>query len=150
MCIRDRERTDEIKQVIEKGNKYINKIHDSNVIIKDKAVTRQLDKMETIVSTIFHEVDVNPSQADSLGMFLNYYLPTTEKLLDAYITIGEKQITGKNLLKTQKEIENSLETIITAFENILEKMYEVHEMDIASDIAAMEIMMKQEGLTSKE
>lgn len=147
---RMKERTDEIKQVIEKGNKYINKIHDSNVIIKDKAVTRQLDKMETIVSTIFHEVDVNPSQADSLGMFLNYYLPTTEKLLDAYITIGEKQITGKNLLKTQKEIENSLETIITAFENILEKMYEVHEMDIASDIAAMEIMMKQEGLTSKE
>ena len=73
-----------------------------------------------------------------------------QKLLDAYITIGEKQITGKNLLKTQKEIENSLETIITAFENILEKMYEVHEMDIASDIAAMEIMMKQEGLTSKE
>jgi lipoate-protein ligase A len=106
--------------------------------------------METIVSTIFHEVDVNPSQADSLGMFLNYYLPTTEKLLDAYITIGEKQVTGKNLSKTQKEIEESLETIIVAFENILEKMYEAHEMDIASDIAAMEIMMKQEGLTTEE
>jgi 5-bromo-4-chloroindolyl phosphate hydrolysis protein len=145
-----KDRTDEIKEVIEKGNKYIEKIHDSNVIIKDKYVTRQLDKMETIVSTIFHEVDVNPSQADSLGMFLNYYLPTTEKLLDAYITIGEKQVTGKNLSKTQKEIEESLETIIVAFENILEKMYEAHEMDIASDIAAMEIMMKQEGLTTEE
>jgi hypothetical protein len=147
---RIKDRTDEINEVIEKGNKYIEKIHDSNVIIKDKYVTRQLDKMETIVSTIFHEVDVNPSQADSLGMFLNYYLPTTEKLLDAYITIGEKQVTGKNLSKTQKEIEESLETIIVAFENILEKMYEAHEMDIASDIAAMEIMMKQEGLTTEE
>ena len=147
---RMKKRTAETSQIIEKGNRYIKKIHDSNVIIKDKTVTCQLNKMETIVSTIFHEVDVNPSQAVSLGMFLNYYLPTTEKLLDAYISIGEKQVTGNNLIKTQKEIENSLDTIIIAFENILEKMYEAHEMDIASDIATMEIMMKQDGLTTKE
>lgn len=142
-------RTEEISRIIELGNQYIEKIHDSNEIIKDKAVSKKLDKMEAIVSTIFHEIDVNPNQAHSLGMFLYSYLPTTEKLLDAYISIGEKQIVGKNLSKTKKEIEDALETIVKAYEGILEKLYEEHEMDISSDIAAMEIMMKQDGLTSE-
>ncbi len=140
-------RTNEMNHIMETGRKYIEKLHDSASLIKDKAVSRKVGQMETIVSMIFHEVDVNPAQAHSLGMFLNYYLPTTEKLLEAYISIGEKKVTGKSLAQTKKEIEQSLETIIRAYENILEKMYAEHEMDISSDIAAMEIMMKQDGLT---
>ena len=50
---------------------------------------------------IFHEIDVNPSQAQSLGVFLNYYLPTTEKLLDAYVSLDEKQASGKNANQTR-------------------------------------------------
>lgn len=144
---RMKERTEEINLILETGTKYIEKIHDSNELIKDKSVTQKLSRMETIVSMIFHELDIHPSQASSLGVFLNYYLPTTEKLIEAYLSIGEKQITGKALANTKKEIENSLDTIIVAFENILEKMYQEHEMDITSDIAAMEIIMQQEGLT---
>jgi len=144
---RMKEHTEEITQILETGTKYIEKIHDSNELIKDKSVTQKLSRMETIVTMIFHELDVNPSQASSLGVFLNYYLPTTEKLIEAYLSIGEKQIAGKALANTKKEIENSLDTIIVAFENILEKMYQEHEMDITSDIAAMEIIMQQEGLT---
>ncbi len=146
---RMKSRTNAMNQIMDKGNKYIEKIHDFGSIIKEKSVSRKLEKMETIVSMIFHEIDINPSQAHSLGMFLNYYLPTTEKLLDAYASIGEKQIKGKNLSKAKKEIEEALDTIVCAFEGILEKLYEEHEMDIASDIAAMEIMMKQEGLPTE-
>ena len=64
--------------------------------------------MESVVSMIFHEVDVNPNNADKLGMFMNYYLPTTEKLLEAYIDIidiDEKKVKGKSLEKTKKDIE---------------------------------------------
>ena len=78
--------------------------------------------------------------------FLNYYLPTTEKLLDAYVSLDEKQASGKNANQTRKEIEEAISTIVIAFEGILEKLYEEHEMDIASDIAAIELSMKQEGL----
>lgn len=144
---RMKERTEEINLIIETGTKYIEKIHDSNELIKDKSVSKKLSRMEAIVSMIFHELDVNPSQASSLGVFLNYYLPTTEKLIEAYITIGEKQVSGASLSNTKIEIENSLDTIIAAFENILERMYQEQELDITSDIAAMEIIMKQEGLT---
>ena len=145
--VRMKELSSETKKIIETGESYIQKIRDYNSIIKDKYVSEKLNRIETVASMIFNEVGSNPAQAHSLGLFLNYYLPTSEKLLEAYITIGEKPIAGQSLAKAQKDIEQSLETILKAYENILERLYSEHEADIASDIAAMEIMMEQEGLT---
>ena len=143
---RIKSRTKRISQIMETGEQYIAKIHGYGTLIKDKSVSRKISKMENIVSMIFHEIDVNPSQAQSLGVFLNYYLPTTEKLLDAYVTMDEKKASGTTATQTKKEIEETINTIVVAFEGILEKLYEEYEMDIASDITAMELSMKQEGL----
>lgn len=139
-------RTKEISQIIETGEQYISKIHGYSMLVKDKNVSRKIGRMENIVSMIFHEIDVNPKQVQSLGIFLNYYLPTTEKLLDAYVTMDEKKTSGVTVTQTRKELEETINTIVIAFEGILEKLYEEYEMDIASDIAAMELSMKQEGL----
>ena len=111
----------------------------------DKKISEKLDRMERVVSMIFHEVDVNPTQADKLGLFLNYYLPTTEKLLEAYTDLDEKEVKGKSLQKAQKEIELSLDTINDSFEKLLDKFYQEKELDIASDITEMEVIIKQEG-----
>jgi 5-bromo-4-chloroindolyl phosphate hydrolysis protein len=143
---RERSRTRRIAQLMEQGEQYIQKIHGYGTLVKDKNVAKKIARMENLVSKIFHEVDVNPRQANSLGVFLNYYLPTTEKLLDAYVVLDEKQATGKQSAQTKKEIEEAVSTIVTAFEGILEKLYEEYEMDIASDIAALELSMKQDGL----
>ena len=91
---------------------------------------------------IFREIDADHEKADSLGMFLNYYLPTAEKLLESYVSIEEKGSSNK----AKKEIEKAINTIIVGFESILEKLYERYEIDIESDIEAMELSMKQEGL----
>lgn len=144
--MRMKERTKDMIRIMEKGQEYVDKIHASNDIIKDKVISQKLDRMENIVATIFHEVDINPAQSSKLGLLLNYYLPTTEKLLTAYIDLDEKMIKGKSLEKAKKDIENSLDTINAAFESILDKFYQEQELDIASDISAMEIMMQQEGL----
>lgn len=143
---RVKSRTKRISQIMETGEQYIEKIHGYGTLVKDKDVSKKITRMKNIVSMIFHEIDVNPSQAQSLGVFLNYYLPTTEKILEAYVSLDEKQDSGKNAKQTRKEIEEAICTIVIAFEGILEKLYEEHEMDIASDIAAIELSMKQEGL----
>lgn len=143
---RMKERTKDMQQIMDLGQKYIDKIHDSNSLIKDRSISDKLAKMEDIVAMIFHEVDINPNQTEKLGMFINYYLPTTEKLLETYIDLDEKGIKGKSLLKAQKDIEGVLDTINNAFEDILDQFYREKEIDIASDIRAMEIMMKQEGI----
>ena len=145
--LRMKERTKEIQAVLNQGQVYIDKIHESSDIIKDKIISQKLDRMESVVSMIFYEVDVNPQNADKLGMFMNYYLPTTEKLLESYIEIDEKQIKGKSLKKTKKDIEGAIDKIIDSFEGLLDKFYQEKELDIATDISAMEILMKQDGLS---
>lgn len=144
---RIKSRTRRISQIMETGERYIEKIHGYEILVKDKNIVKKIARMEHIVSMIFHEIDANPSQAQSLGVFLNYYLPTTEKLLDTYVTMDEKQTSGKNATQTKKEIEEAINTIVKAFEGILEKLYEEYELDITSDIAAIELSMKQEGLS---
>ena len=79
-------------------------------------------------------------------MFMNYYLPTTEKLLETYIEIDEKQVKGTSLEKTKKDIDDAIDKIIDSFEGLLDKFYQQKELDIATDISAMEILMKQDGL----
>ena len=145
---RIKERTSEMIEILDKGNRYINSIHDMASIIKDKNVIKKLNDMEAIISMIFHEVDINPKQGKKLGMLLNYYLPTTEKLLETYISINEKSVKGQSLTNMRKEIEEALDSIIQAFESILEKIYQEYETDITSDITAMEIMLHQDELSS--
>ena len=81
-----------------------------------------------------------------MGKFLSYYLPTMDKLLKAYIELGEKTVIGSNARKMRKEIEETLDTLKHAFEGILDKFYQEQELDIMSDIAAMKMMLKQDGL----
>lgn len=140
------ERSENIQSILNQGNIYIQAIRDSNAIIKDKEISQKLDKMEQIVTTIFHEVDINPGQEGKLGKFLSYYLPTMDKLLKAYIELGEKNVIGSNARKMRKEIEETLDTLNHAFEGILDKFYQEQELDIMSDIAAMKMMLKQDGL----
>ena len=73
-------------------------------------------------------------------MFINYYLPTTEKLLNAYIDINEKKIEGNNIAKAKKDIEQAIDMLIVSFEGILNQFYESIEMDISGEIAVMEKM----------
>lgn len=141
-----KERTKEMQAIMNQGQGYVEKIHESNDSIKDKMILQKLDRMESVVSTIFHEVDVNLQNADKLGMFMNYYLSTTEKLLEAYIEIDEKQIKGKSLKKTKKDIEEAIDKIIDSLEGLLYKFYQEKELDIGTDISAMEILMKQERI----
>ncbi len=145
--LRMKERTKELQGILNQGQQYVDKIHESNDIIKDKIISQKLDRMESVVSMIFHEVDINPHHADKLGMFMNYYLPTTEKLLEAYIEIDEKKVKGKALEKAKKDIEGAIDKIIDSFEGLLDKFYQEKELDIETDISAMEILMKQDGLT---
>ena len=143
------ERTAQIQEILDQGEVYVKKIHESNDLIKDKLISQKLERMEKVVAMIFHETDINPDQADRLGMLLNYYLPSTEKLLESYIEIDERTVKTKSLDHTRREIEDALDLLNDSFEKMLDHFYREKEVDILSDISAMEKMMKQEGLTDR-
>ena len=78
---------------------------------------------------------------------MDYYLPTTMKLLNAYEELDKQDMQGENIKTAKQEIENTLDTINIAFENLLDSFYKETAWDVSSDISVLKTMFAQEGLT---
>ena len=139
----------EARKVISEGEAFVAKIKKSNELIPGEEMTSKLTQMERIVSKIFAKVKEDPASAGDLRKFMNYYLPTTEKLLDAYVDLDKQPEIGENIPKTKREIESTIDTINDAFENLLDSLFEEVAWDISSDISVMKTMMEQDGLMKK-
>ena len=138
------ERPPEVSQLLSIGEHYLDKIRSSEESIKDKAVSKTLVEMHRIVSSIFHEVDLDPLLTDQLGELLNYYLPTTEKLLDVYIDLINKKVQVKSIQESKKEIVKSLNLLNRTYENILDRFFKEKEISLAGEAASLKQMVLQE------
>ena len=138
---------DEVQEILEEGDAYLKTIKRCNQEIPDKVMTDKLNRMEQIMARIFEQVRKDPSTAGDLRKLIEYYLPTTAKLLNAYIDLEKQPEVGDNIKNTKIEIENTLDTINDAFEKLLDSMFEDMAWDISSDINVMKNMMAQDGLT---
>ena len=81
---------------------------------------------------------------------MEYYLPTTVKLLDAYQQLESQPIQGENIRNSRKEIEQTLDTLNVAFEKLLDSLFEDVAWDVSSDISVLHTMLAQEGLTGND
>lgn len=138
---------DETQKILAEGEAYIQHIHECNDAIPDAVMSEKLAKLEDIMRRIFAQVKKQPESADDLHKFMTYYLPTTTKLIDAYRDLDGQPEYGVNITNTKKEIEDTLDTINEAFENLFDSLFEDTAWDISSDISAMKVMLQQEGLT---
>lgn len=137
------------RKILKDGNAYIRMVHECNEKIRGEEMSGKLFRLESIMRRIFEQVEKAPESADDLHKFMDYYLPTTTKLLQAYIDLDRQQIAGENISATKKEIEDTLDTINMAFEKLLDGLFEDTAWDISSDISVMKTMMAQEGLTGE-
>lgn len=142
--------SEECRKILEEGNNYIRHIHECNEAIPGEVMSDKLSRLEEIMSRIFKRVEFRPEIAPELHKFMNYYLPTTTKLVDAYRDMDGQPVAGENIAATKKEIENTLDTINSAFENLLDRFFQDTAWDISSDISVMKTMLAQEGLTNKD
>ena len=95
------------------------------------------------------QVKKDPSSADELHKLMTYYLPTTKKLLNAYVELDKQPEVGDNITKTKLQIDGAMDTINEAFENLLDSLFQDMAWDISSDISVMKTMMAQDGLTEE-
>ena len=103
-----------------------------------------------MISKIYNRVEQHPELVDDLGRFMDYYLPTTVKLLKAYEELDGQPSQGENIVNSKKEIEDTLDTIDQAFEKLLDSFFEEAAWDISSDISVLHNMFAQEGLTESD
>ena len=137
----------EVREILRKGGEYIEMIRHANDEIPNEEITAKLNRTEDIVRRIFDEVRIRPVLAKNLNMFMNYYLPTTTKLVSAYEEMDKQPVQGENIRNAKHEIGSSLDTINNAFETLLDSFFREQAMDVSSDLNVMKMMMKQEGLT---
>ena len=122
----------------------ISAIRRANDRIDDAALSAKIDRLEQVTGRIFRFIEANPTSADKANTFLNYYLPTTQKLLDSYADFEEAGISGENLDKAKERIEQTMDSIIAGFEHQLDELYRETAMDIDSDIRVMETMLRRD------
>ena len=137
-------------ELIAQGRSYIRHIHECNDRIPDEAMSEKLARLEVVVTRIFTEAERNPEVVDDLKKMMSYYLPTTKKLLDAYCNLNEQPVSGQNIDTMKKEIEETLDTLNSAFEKLLDDLFEEQAWDISSDISVLNTMLAQEGLTGNQ
>lgn len=140
----------ELEKALLDGKVYIREIQQANDAISDEIVSKKLDRMEQIATKIFHYVESHPDQLKEIRKFMEYYLPTTLKLLNAYKEFDNQPIQGDNITTAKNEINNTLDTINMAFENLLDDLFEHAAMDVSADISVLETILAQEGLADKD
>ncbi len=140
---------EECRNILAEGKAYIAFIREANDKLPGEVISTKLDRLEVIITRIFAEVEQKTELAGDLRRFMNYYLPTTKKLVQAYCDLEQEPISSDNMQKTKREIEDTLDTINQAFENLLNSFFDTKALDISSDISALNTMLAQEGLTQK-
>ena len=136
----------EVDGVIEKGRASVAQLRQLNDQIRDEYLTLQMSRMEKSSNLIFDTVTEHPDRVGKIRKFLNYYLPTSLKLLESYKTLSAKEVEGENIRGTLESIKNSMDMIATAFEKQADALFDDENMDITTDIDVLEKVLKQEGL----
>ena len=136
----------QLKMTVEEGNEYIRRIREINDDIPGEEISNKLYRLERVCTKIFEYIEDNPEKLSDIRKFMNYYLPTTLKLVQTYHEFSGQPVQGENITKAKKEIEEVLDNINQAFEKMLDKLFEDDAMDISTDISVMSTMLAQEGL----
>ena len=134
----------EIDALIKERERAVSEMRRLNDSIKD------IVRLEQVSQKIFDEVKRDPKKLPQIRRFMDYYLPTTLKLLNAYDRMDSTGASGANIDGTKGKIEDMLDTICKAFDKQLDALYGEEALDISTDITVMEQMLAGEGFGSTE
>ena len=114
--------------------------------IDDEEMSRKIRRIEECTEHILEYQKKHPDKASELHTFLDYYLPTTMKLLHAYAELEDQGVAGDNISTTKARIESTMDSVVQGFEAQLDKLFEGSMLDISADISVMEKMLSRDGL----
>ncbi|MBQ5325974.1 MAG: 5-bromo-4-chloroindolyl phosphate hydrolysis family protein [Oscillospiraceae bacterium] len=140
----------QVDKLIKDRDMTISELRRLNFNIENEEISKQIDDIENTTSKIFDIVIAHPDKLPQVSKFLNYYLPTTMKLLNTYDRMGSQGVRGENISGTMRKVEETLDMVVNAFHKQLDTLFAGEALDVNSDIAVMENLMKTEGLTDDE
>lgn len=141
-----REQESELQTMVNEGQEYIRKLRNLNDRIPGEVISSKLFCLENLLKDIFESVRIHPEQMPRMHKLMNYYLPTTLKLVESYEEFDRISSPGPDIVKAKAEIENTLDTINAAFRELLNTLFQDAVFDATTDAQVLKSMLAREGL----
>ena len=143
-------RSPELVAMVNEGQDYINQLHKLNDLIPGEVISAKLDRMESLLKEIFKRLEEDPTQMSQMYKVMNYYLPTTIKLLQSYAEFDDISAPGEEVVNAKAEIEKTVDIINEAFTELLNKLFQATILDVTTDAQVLQTMLAKEGLTKND
>ena len=117
-----------------------------NDAIPDEEMSDKISRLEAVSAKIFDKAKSDPDKLPRMRKFMDYYLPTSLKLLQTYAELDAQGVEGENISESKRRIEQTMDTLVHAFETQLDQLFQEDAMDVSADIDVMENMLRADGL----
>jgi len=138
----------ELNDMVNEGRDHIARLRKYNNDIPGENITKKLNHLESLLVQIFTRVEEHPEQMKRMHKLMDYYLPTMQKLVEAYAEYDKISNPGPEIISAKEEIEKTLDTINEAFIQLLNNLFQDSVWDVTTDAQVLKTMLKQEGLAS--
>ena len=137
----------ELDKMIRDGALAVEEMKRLDENIEDEKISQAIRKLEQTSQAIFQQVR---EELPQIRRFMDYYLPTTLKLLNAYDRMSSVGVGGENIDGTKERVEAIMDTIVAAFDKQLDGLFGAEALDVSADITVLETMLAREGLAGDQ
>ena len=134
----------DVDALLEKGRAMIMEIREENKKIPDTSLTSKLNQLENQCAEIFRAVYDKPAKASQIRKFMDYYLPTTLKMVKGYRVLGERNVAGEDAAAARRRIDDALGVVLKGCQKMLDNLYRDDVLDITTDIDVLEQMLRRD------
>lgn len=143
----DNEQEAELNTMIAEGMECTRKLRELNDQIPGEVISEKLYRLENLLKDIFDSVREHPEQMHRMHKMMDYYLPTTLKLVEAYEDFDKISVPGPEIIAAKAEIERTMDIINQAFSELLSNLFQDAVLDATTDAQVLQTMLAREGLT---
>ena len=140
----------ELDKMIRDGALAVEEMKRLDENIEDEKISQAIRELEQTSQAIFQQVREAPEKLPQIRRFMDYYLPTTLKLLNAYDRMSSVGVGGENIDGTKERVEAIMDTIVAAFDKQLDGLFGAEALDVSADITVLETMLAREGLAGDQ
>lgn len=139
------EKTDDVPLNLETARRFATVLQQEKQLMQDAQGREELDHMQTTTTAICDWLEAHPESLPKARRFAEYYIPTSLKLLHTYNDVQGQQ--GENAETIRRDIAGILHTLNQAYDTLYDTLLSDVAMDVSSEIAALQGMLANDGLT---
>ena len=133
---------------LDTARRFVQVLEKEQQLMQDPQAREELEQMQETAAAICDWLEAHPESLPKARRFAEYYIPTTLKLLYTYNDVQGQQ--GANAESIRRDIAGILHTLNQAFDNLYDNLLSDVAMDVSSEIAALQGMLANDGLTGRD